>query len=67
MCVSLQSVCHRSECVKQGGEQVKVCVSVFDAFVEVVVECVKVCVTADDGWAGRTEQGTMNEVTDRDG
>lgn len=35
------------------------------------VKCVPilVCVhvTADDGWAGRTEQGTMNEVTDRDG
>lgn len=42
------------ECVKVVGN----CVSVF---------CVSVSVTADDGWAGRMEQGTMNEVTDRDG
>lgn len=41
------------ECVKMGGK----CVPIF----------VCVHVTADDGWAGRTEQGTMNEVTDRDG
>lgn len=39
--------------MKTGGK----CVSIF----------LCVYVTADDGWAGRTEQGTMNEVTDRDG
>lgn len=42
------------ECVNPGGELV-------------CLWCVWKCVTADDGWAGRTEQGTMNEVTDRDG
>lgn len=83
-------VCHCSECVKQGGERVKVCVSgrlslmcvcvcvcrcccrVCESGLEsvcVLYLCVCVCVsvTADDGWAGRTEQGTMNEVTDGDG
>lgn len=48
-----RACCRRRECVKMGGK----CVSIF----------LCVYVTADDGWAGRTEQGTMNEVTDRDG
>lgn len=49
----LGACCRCRECVKMGGK----CVSIF----------LCVYVTADDGWAGRTEQGTMNEVTDRDG
>lgn len=63
------------QCVKQGGESVCVqlwCVRCFCLVCESgrrvsVFFCACVCVTADDGWAGRTEQGTMNEVTDRDG
>lgn len=70
-------ICH-SECVKSGGDRVNAFVSACPSLTSVcvclcvvLVECVKVCVcvceTADDGWAGRMEQGTMNEVTDRDG